>query len=975
MAETHAITCLACGYAGAAEDCQYTYTPDSGGEHHTTACQFCGRTKTEAHTYGSWTPEHNENAVTIRRSCENCGYTKTDGTITAPAHGQTMQYGKPITLTCSSTLPGATFSWSLNGSTAEGTGASFTLPETLAVGSYLYGVTVKWPGSESNICTEMDIFEVTPAPLTATEATAEGRAYDGTNSVEITGVTLAGILNSDDVSVDTTGLTGTLNGSNAGTYTNLTLPAMTLTGADAENYTVTRPAGAVPASVTIRKAAPLIPKTGDLAVANTQEHTYTYGLGALRPDMPEGMSLGSTAVTYELGPVNLGSYYDSGAMIDGQTLTLPIKAVESDSETKIGTITVTIHTQNFEDMTATIDVRSVNKIIPTGGPNLSGTTLTYGQALSAITLSGNMKDGETPVPGKFEWSNPDNRPAVQENYAAAWIFTPDDNKTYAIVTGTALIQVLPAPITGVVIVLDHTAFKYDGQPHRPGITSVTLNGTPLTADVDYTAAIPEGTEAGTYTVTLTGKGNYTGTATAVFIINPVEQKPLDQKDDDGHELRLEVETGLSTVPEALKTNEQFNTPGKIETALRTRVAEVMSNVGEQIAVFDVTLQYKDASGVWRNVDPNHFPAEGVTAVLPYPAGTGATGYTFTVQHLISSGPQAGTMETLPYELTADGLRCKFSSLSPVAIGYQTATKPNPQPNPGGNSGGGSGGGGWSSSTYAVTVERSEHGKVTSNRTNASNGSAVTLTVTPDSGYVLDTLTVTDSRGNEVKLTAQSGGKYTFTMPSRAVMVKATFAPLPDDTQKPCDGGENCPSRGFTDLGGVGTWYHEAVDYVLRNGLMNGYSNGTFGPNNNLTRAQFAQILFNKEGRPVVNYLLQYGDVAEGAWYTEAIRWATSRGIVGGYGNGTFGPNDNITREQLAVMLWRYAGSPAATDKELHFTDADQASGFALEALRWAVENGIINGYGDGLLGPQGQATRAQVAQMLKNFIENREPDA
>jgi len=101
----------------------------------------------------------------------------------------------------------------------------------------------------------MDIFEVTPAPLTATGATAEGRAYDGTNSVEITGVTLAGILNGDDVSVDTTGLTGTLNGSNAGTYTNLTLPAMTLTGADAENYTVTRPAGAVPASVTIRKAA------------------------------------------------------------------------------------------------------------------------------------------------------------------------------------------------------------------------------------------------------------------------------------------------------------------------------------------------------------------------------------------------------------------------------------------------------------------------------------------------------------------------------------------------------------------------------------------------------------------------------------------------------------------------------------------------------------------------------------------------
>ena len=854
----------------------------------------------------------------------------------------------------------------------ESTGASFTPSETLAVGVYMWAACVTWwTGSDGETMPLSGYLSVLPAPLTATGATAEGRAYDGTNSVEITGVTLAGILNGDDVSVDTTGLTGTLNGSNAGSYTNLTLPAMTLTGADAGNYTVTRPAGAVPASVTIRKAAPLTPKTGDLAVVNTQEHTYTYGLGALRPDMPEGMSLGSTAVTYELGPVNLGGYYDSGAKIDGQTLTLPIKAVESDSETKIGTITVTIHTQNFEDMTATINVRSVNKIIPTGGPNLSGNTLTYGQPLSAITLSGSMQDNGTSVPGTFAWSSPDNRPAVQEKYAAAWTFTPTDNGKYAIVNGTALIRVLPAPIAGAVIVLEPAAFRYDGQPHRPGITSVTLNGTPLTADVDYTAAIPEGTEAGTYTVTLTGKGNYTGTATAVFIINPVEQKPLDQKDDDGRELRLEVETGLSTVPAALENDARYNTPEKIETALRIRVANEMSNVGEQIAVFDVTLQYKDSSGTWHNVDPDNFPDGGVKAVLPYPAGTGATGYTFTVQHLISSGPQAGTMETLPYELTADGLRCKFSSLSPVAIGYQTATKPNPQPNPGGNSGGGSGGGGWSSSTYAITVEKSEHGKVTSNRTNASNDSTVTLTVTPDSGYVLDALTVTDSRGNEIKLTAQGGNKYTFTMPSRAVTVKASFVPLPDDTQKPCDGGADCPSRGFSDLGSVGTWYHEAVDYVLRNGLMNGYSSGTFGPNDNLSRAQFAQILFNKEGRPVVNYLLQYGDVAEGAWYTEAIRWATSRGIIGGYGNGNFGPNDNITREQLAVMLWRYAGSPAATDKELHFTDADQASGYALEALRWAVENGILNGYGDGRLGPQGLATRAQVAQMLMNFLKNR----
>ena len=285
--------------------------------------------------------------------------------------------------------------------------------------------------------------------------------------------------------------------------------------------------------------------------------------------------------------------------------------------------------------------------------------------------------------------------------------------------------------------------------------------------------------------------------------------------------------------------------------------------------------------------------------------------------------------------------------------------------------GSSGSNGWSTSTtYAVTVEKPEHGKVTSNRTNAASGSTIALTATPDIGYVLDTLTVTDSRGNEVKLTAQSGGKYTFTMPSRAVTVKATFTLLLDDTQKPCDGGADCPSRSFTDLRSVGTWYHEAVDYVLRNGLMGGYGNGLFGPDNHLSRAQLAQILYNREGKPAVTGGSAFTDVAPSAWYATAITWAAECGIVGGYGNGMFGPNDNITREQLAVMLWRYSGSPVATNKELHFNDESEISGYALEALRWAVENGILNGYGDGRLGPQRQATRAQVAQMLKNYLES-----
>lgn len=276
------------------------------------------------------------------------------------------------------------------------------------------------------------------------------------------------------------------------------------------------------------------------------------------------------------------------------------------------------------------------------------------------------------------------------------------------------------------------------------------------------------------------------------------------------------------------------------------------------------------------------------------------------------------------------------------------------------SGNGGGGGGSTTPTYPPAVEKpGEGGDVTIKPSNPSTGDKVTITPKPDTGHEVDKITVTDKNGKPVNVTKNPDGTYSFTQPSGKVTIRVTYKPVETTWRNP-----------FTDVH-ESDWYYEAVHFVHERGLMGGYGNGLFGPNNNLSRAQLAQILFNKEGRPVVNYLMDFSDVSGEAWYAEAVRWATSQGIVGGYGGGKFGPNDPITREQLAVMLWRYAGSPAATNKELHFADADQISGYALEAMRWAVENGIISGYGNGQVGPRGQATRAQVAQMLKNFLENQ----
>ena len=176
------------------------------------------------------------------------------------------------------------------------------------------------------------------------------------------------------------------------------------------------------------------------------------------------------------------------------------------------------------------------------------------------------------------------------------------------------------------------------------------------------------------------------------------------------------------------------------------------------------------------------------------------------------------------------------------------------------------------------------------------------------------------------------------------------------------------SKYFADVPAM-SWAADAIAFVSSHELFNGTGENRFSPDLPMSRGMLAVVLHNLESNPDQALTGVFGDVDSSVWYAKGVTWAAANGIVSGYGDGRFGPNDNITREQLAVMLWRYAGSPTATNKELNFTDADKASGYALNALCWAVENGIINGYGNGQLGPQGLATRAQVAQMLKNYMK------
>ena len=262
----------------------------------------------------------------------------------------------------------------------------------------------------------------------------------------------------------------------------------------------------------------------------------------------------------------------------------------------------------------------------------------------------------------------------------------------------------------------------------------------------------------------------------------------------------------------------------------------------------------------------------------------------------------------------------------------------------------------SGKTYPIYIEETRDGEVESSHKRAAAGTTITLTVEPEDGSELVKLTVVDEDGDKINVRYHSRtDEYTFTMPASEVTVKAVF-----DSDLP-----------FKDVS-VDSWYYDAVSYVYRNGLMNGISATRFAPNAKLNRAMIAQVLYNLEGE-TRSYPTVFSDVADSAWYADAVNWAADKGIVEGYGNGKFGPEDNITREQMAAILYRYADYKGydvrASARLSGFADEDQVSDWAEEAMSWAVAEDLMDGKGNNRLDPTGTATRAEVATILMRFCE------
>lgn len=283
-----------------------------------------------------------------------------------------------------------------------------------------------------------------------------------------------------------------------------------------------------------------------------------------------------------------------------------------------------------------------------------------------------------------------------------------------------------------------------------------------------------------------------------------------------------------------------------------------------------------------------------------------------------------------------------------------------------SSGGSSGSSSSSSNRYTVSVDSDiDNGSISVSPSRAERGDTVTITIDPEEGYELDSLTVRDSRGNRIDVERQSDTRYTFEMPSGRVTVDATFTEVVETPETPDQIGS------FTDVD-TDDWFADAVQYMLDNGMMNGVTDTTFGPGTTTTRGMIVTILYRLEGEPDTT-ASSFTDAASGMYYADAVAWAQANSIVTGITETIFAPDQAITREQMAAILYRYAqykGYDVTASNDLSsYTDASRISAYATTAMQWANAEGLITGNTSTTINPTGNATRAEVATILMRFCE------
>lgn len=612
-----------------------------------------------------------------------------------------------------------------------------------------------------------------------------------------------------------------------------------------------------------------------ITIVNKHQNTYEIDLSAYLPALSDGMAYGE--VSYSNLRVDLGRYYSEGgwgkAEIDANgKLTLPILANNSQETGDVGEVMVNVTSTNIEDFILWIDVDAINKGIPEGEPTPDRTTLTYGEKLSSITLTGTMKDGDTDVPGEFQWKD---RSAAESllnagEYEMKWVFSPTDKETYVDMEGSIKITVNQATPTG-----------------TPSYTAITTSGKTL-EDANLTVGTiqPEGT--------------------------------IQWVDENGDEMDISIEVQMNT-----------GYHWKFVPADETNYKELTGTI---------ELWHKRKSSGGSSSGTDNKTADTVTN----PDGT-------TVKTETKSD---GTI--IKTETKSDGTTIKTET-KPDGTIIETITAPD-----------------GSVGTITTDEERAEVKAEVSEKAvedAKQNDAAVKLPTEVKASENSNSATTID-----IKMPGGSGETKVEIPVSNATSGTVAVIVHPDGTEeimkdtKLTESGIQIKINGSTTVKIIDHskdfsdttdhWAKDSIDFVSARDLFAGVDSNRFGVNDPMTRGMLNTVLARLAGVDTTPNIGQ-------KWYEVGTDWAKKNGISDGTN-----PNGEITREQLAAMLYRFAGSPQVSGN-MSFVDASVVSDYAKDSILWAEQNGILSGYGNNLAAPKADAQRAEVAAMLANYLQNQ----
>ena len=818
-------------------------------------------------------------------------------------------FGISVTFTATpSHTDGATYQWYRN-DVAIQDATTNTLVVNESVGDYTYRCDVTRNGYTMSATAQLSVNPVNLSGATLSATIAE-RAYDGSANATVTASSIgnSGLAANTDYTISS----AEFEDKNAGKNKKVTV-TVTLTntnycfGYDANKQPIMEETFETTGTIKQDTTPKLISKDENIynSAANTYEFDLDSYLTAIKDDlgtmsygMPEPHSLQNGIGT----PV-----------LEGHTLKLPVSAIRWASETLLGRITIPVNSQNYANVSIEIRLNLVERTAVTASATPSKTELTYGERLNTIALSGTT---DPTIQGTFAWQTPDAILDAGRHADLVWKFIPADY-TYAEASGTAEITVKQAKLS-------------DPAP----VTLTIYNGWAAT----YEAVLPE--------LPALAEGLYFGKNTAYgepdvsageYYSSGAELKTVNGKQGVSipilkNETAKEGKVGTITVQYTSQNYKPVTLA--INLVAKNRTAPT----------FILTADHDTLSGggkVTLTLARGNLPDGAVVTV----SGTDEAGNAVTLTDN-GNGTYSATLpnktQTYTFIAVYDGSQTIAPKTDFTTVKVQQRS---------------SGGGEPAKPSFPVKISNSGDGVAKVDKSYASAGAKVTITVTPGRNATVQRITVTDEDGKRLKLTENRDGTYSFTMPSGTANVYVRFS------------GSGLP---FADVPS-GSWYYDDVAYVYDTGLMTGLTATAFGPNLSTTRGMIVTILWRMENEPAAKHGCPFADVRRGSYYEQAIAWASENGIVTGFDASTFAPDRAITREQLAAILFRFAayrGMDAVTLRENLSSFQDQAaiSAYAVSALNWAVGEGLMQGTGD-KLEPTGNATRAQVAAMLRRFMQ------